>query len=136
MKNKEGGRRITRILRFCGVAFLGLTAAILLVSLGPAQSVKGGGRLIANNTPGFVANAKNLGPEDTSKLINVTVWLRLHNTDSLDNLLQQLYDRNSTNYHHWLTPAEFKSSFAPKAEESLVVQKFLAASTSMVGDMV
>lgn len=127
MKNKEAGVRIRRVLRFCGIAVLGLTAAVLLDSYGPAQSVNGGGRLILNNTPGFVGTARNRGPEDPSKLINVTVWLRLHNSSALDDQLQQLYDPNAPNYHHWLAPADIKTSFAPTAAEALVVQKFLAA---------
>jgi len=34
---------------------------------------------IANNTPRIPANAQNLGPENASKSMTVTVWLRQHN---------------------------------------------------------
>lgn len=33
------------------------------------------GRLIANNTPRFIAAAKNLGPANPAQVIDVVVWL-------------------------------------------------------------
>jgi subtilase family serine protease len=69
----------------------------------------------------------NLGPEDESKEISVTVWLNLHNKAELDTLVQQIYDKNSPSYHHWLTMEEYKTRFAPTAKESAVVRDFLAA---------
>src|SRR5579884_3011413 len=70
--------------------------------------------------------AKNLGPEDQAKQITVTVWLKQHNKASFDALVQQLYDKSSPNYHHWLTMAQYKAKFAPTAKETSVVRNFLA----------
>jgi subtilase family serine protease len=72
-------------------------------------------------------NAKNLGPEDQTKQITVTVWLKQHNKANLDSLVQQMYDKSSPNYHHWLTPAQYKAAFAPTAEENSVVRSFLTS---------
>ena len=71
------------------MAFTGLALAILLVGHGAAQSINGHGRQITNNTPPFVQKAENIGPEDSSKLIEVTLWLRLNNQDTF----HQLYMR-------------------------------------------
>ena len=71
--------------------------------------------------------AKNLGPEDESKEISVTVWLNLHNKAALDALVQQIYDKDSPNYHHWLTMEQYRAQFAPTAKESAAVRDFLAA---------
>jgi subtilase family serine protease len=68
-----------------------------------------------------------MGAEDEAKDISVTVWLNLHNRAGFDGLVRELYDKNSTNYHHWLTVEQFKAQFAPTAEEAAVVRQFLAS---------
>src|ERR1700722_19334740 len=81
---------------------------------------------IVNNTPSYVATAKNLGAEDPSKVIEVSIWLQLHNRGQFDALTQSLYDRTSPNYHHWMTAKDI-AHFAPTAEEARTVQQFFAA---------
>src|SRR5271166_3650022 len=81
------------------------------------------GQLVAHNTPTFVSTAKNLGPEDPAKTIEVSIWLNLHNRAALDTLAQQLYDRTSPNYRHWLKNADF-ARFAPTAREAATVREF------------
>ena len=82
-------------------------------------------RVLANNTPRFIAHAKNLGAEDSSKIIDVTVWLKQHNSDSLQKTLKDLYAKGSPSYHHWLSPAAFRAMYAPSHEEAQTVEKFL-----------
>ncbi len=67
-----------------------------------------------------------LGPEDQSKQINVTYWLKQHNKAALDELVRQMYDPASPNYHHWLTPSQYQARFAPTAADMAVVNKHLA----------
>jgi subtilase family serine protease len=71
--------------------------------------------------------ATNLGPEDQSKQISVTVWLNMHNKAALDTMVQQMYDKGSPNYHKFLTLKEFKAQFAPTANEAATVRDFLAS---------
>src|SRR5271168_3713877 len=92
-----------------------------------ASAVTSGGKLIANNTPSYVATAKNLGAEDPAKTIEVSIWLQLHNRSQFDTLTQSLYDRTSPNYHHWLTPKDIAARFAPTAQEAETVRRFFAA---------
>ena len=73
-----------------------------------------------------------LGPEDESKQINVTYWLNQHNQAAFDGLVRQMYDPASPNYHHWLTPGEYRSRFAPSAADMAVVNKHLAANNLQV----
>ena len=40
-------------------------------------------------------------------------------------LLHQLYDKNSPNYHRWLSAAEFKAQFGPTAQDVATVRDFL-----------
>ena len=60
-----------------------------------------------------------------TKNITVTLWLQPHNRALLDRLAEQLYDKPSPNYRHWLKPAELKAQFAPTDEEVKTVKQFL-----------
>ena len=76
---------------------------------------------------GAFANSQNLGPEDPSKLITVTVWLNQHNKAALDELVRQMYQPGSPNYHRWLTREQYRSQFAPTAAEVARMRDFLTA---------
>jgi subtilase family serine protease len=73
------------------------------------------------------AKAQVLGAEDPSKQITVTMWLNQHNKAELDTLVRQIYDRNSPNYHHWLTAKEYQARFAPTASDVAVVRQYMEA---------
>jgi subtilase family serine protease len=92
---------------------------------GTAVAQPAAGRVIAGNTPRFASTGKDLGREDASKTITVTLWLQPHNRAFLDRLAEQLYDKPSPNYRHWLKPAELKAQFAPTDEEVKTVKQFL-----------
>jgi subtilase family serine protease len=85
------------------------------------------GKFVAHNTPRYVSSAKNLGAVDSSKTIEVSIWLNPHNRAELDTLAEQLYDRNSPNYRHFLNRAQFVARFAPTAAEATAVKEFFAA---------
>jgi len=80
--------------------------------------------------PAISANSRTaeiLGAEDPSAQIAVTFWLKLHDKAGLDEMVRQMYDRSSPNYHHWLTLKQYEARFAPSAAEMAVVQQYLAA---------
>jgi subtilase family serine protease len=85
------------------------------------------GTLTLMVSSGFAATpqATNLGPEDQSKPISVTVWLNLHNKAELDGRVQQMYDKSSPNYHKFLTMNEFQKRYAPTAKDTAKVRDFL-----------
>jgi subtilase family serine protease len=85
------------------------------------------GAIIAHNTPVFVSTAKKLGSEVTSNIIDFTIWLNLHNHGAFDALVAEIYDRNSSNYRHFLKRTDFAARFAPTAAEAKTVQEFLEA---------
>ncbi len=82
---------------------------------------------IAHNTPGYVSTAKNLGTVDPAQTIDVSIWLNPHNRAEMDALAEQLYDRTSPNYRHFLTRTQFAARFAPTAAEAKTVQDFFEA---------
>ena len=102
---------------------LTLFFSIALSTLVHAQSTTP----IANNTPGFIKKATDLGAVDPSTVITVTVWLKLHNDGQLDGLVQGQYKKGSSSYHKWITQDQFNASFGPTSQEVNSVQNFLRA---------
>jgi subtilase family serine protease len=99
----------------------------LAANAGFAQSASSSSAAIANNTPGFIKQAKDLGPADPSAIISVTAWLKLHNENKLDQLVGQQYQKGSPNFHKWITQNQFNSTFGPTSQEVKAVQNFLTA---------
>jgi subtilase family serine protease len=83
------------------------------------------GQLVEHNTPGYVTWARNLGPANPSTVIDVSVWLNVHNRAGLDALASSLYDRTSPTYRHWLKPAAIAARFGPTSQEAATVENFL-----------
>ena len=106
---------------------LSCVAVLIAMSCAPLSAGTAGGTLVTNSTPAYVATAKNLGAENSATVIDVSIWLQLHNRSQFDALTQSLYDRNSSNYHHWLKPSDIAARFAPTADEAKTVQQFFAA---------
>lgn len=108
-----------------------LTVATLIACLA-APALAASGQFIARNTPNFVATAKNVGSEDPSKVIEVSFWLAPHNRAQLDSLANQVYDRTSPQYRHFLTRSRIVSQFAPSAADMKAVRQFLEANNLKV----
>src|SRR5580700_2573748 len=72
-------------------------------------------------------NVKILGPADQESVAHFNVYLPLTHQDALEKLLSQQTDQTSPNYHHWLTPAEFKQQFGPAAADVDKVRAALQA---------
>ena len=94
--------------------------AMLTSSLATAQQILHG------YVPEAVAQLR-LQPLDRfagTNYLSLTIGLPLRNCESLANLLQQLYDPASTNYHHFLKPAQFAERFGPTTEDYQAVIAF------------
>src|SRR5215469_10333177 len=125
---------------------LGVMAIIAIASLASyshsasAQSSSGPngnayGYVVKNNTPGFVSKAVDQGSADPNTVISVTAWLKLQNQNQLDQLVGQLYDKKSPNFHKWLNQSQFNASFSPTAQQVNAVQNFLTAHGLSVVDV-
>ena len=104
-----------------------LHVVVAALIAGVALPAKASGRLIAHNTPRYVFTAKNLGTEDASKIIEVSIWLNPHNRGEFDALAEQLYDPTSPNYRQFLNRAQIAARFAPTAQEAKTVGQFFEA---------
>lgn len=56
--------------------------------------------------------------------LDLAISLPLRNRDILTNLLQQIYDPASTNFHRYLTPAQFAGQFGPSDQDYQAVIQF------------
>lgn len=80
--------------------------------------------------PGHVPRAiSRFHLQPTSKLapdtrLNLTISLPLRNEAALDELLGQIYDSGSTNYHHYLTPDQFAAQFGPSGQDYQMAVNF------------
>jgi subtilase family serine protease len=68
---------------------------------------------------------KSMGPAEKGEVAHFSVYLPLTHTDQLEKLLQEQTDVNSSNYHRWLTPAQFKQQFGPSASDMARVKSML-----------
>src|SRR5580698_4365778 len=91
--------------------------------------------MVSSGLAASSSQSTNLGPEDQSKQISVTVWLNLHNKAALDAMVQGMYDKTSPNYHKFLTMKEFKTQFAPMAKDIATVRNYLAAHNMKVSSI-
>ena len=110
-------------LRFLSAAWLLATISVFMLWASPSAHASEG-KVIIHQTPRYVATAKNLGPEDPAKMIEVSIWLQMHNQSEFDALAESLYDRSSPNYRHWLKPKDIAAKFGPTAEEAAAVRQF------------
>jgi subtilase family serine protease len=114
-----------RLGRFDQIANLGMSVIALIAILYAALPANAAaGRRIAHNTPAYVTTARNLGAEDPSKIVDVSIWLNPHHRTKMNALASDLYDRNSPHYRHWLNRSQIAEQFAPTATEAETVREF------------
>ena len=82
-----------------------------------------GGQTLTGHVPRDIKNASF--KYHASRNINAQIIMPLSNQTQLSSLLQSLYDPKSTNFHHFLTPAQFAQQFATSSVDSNLVQEFL-----------
>ena len=98
-----------------GVSFLPVSTAH--AQNPPAQRLRG-------HLPAAVTNLTAIGRENGSERLKLAIGLPLRNQDELGNLLREIYDPTSPNFHHYLTPEEFTARFGPTEEDYQAVRSF------------
>ena len=82
---------------------------------------------LAQSHSGVFAKPQIVGAEDPSKRITVTVWLKQRNKAAFDELVHQIYQPGSPQYHHFLTHEQYRAQFAPSPAAAAQVQEYLKA---------
>lgn len=87
----------------------------------PAFAV--GSHTLSGQVPVAVAHLQPLGAMDASRRLDLAIALPLRNRQALTNLLAQLYNPASPEFHQYLTPGEFAERFGPTRQD---YQKLIA----------
>lgn len=103
------------------------TLFLLVALVGPAfsgwpQSV--GQKYPPAQAPASIQGLKPIGRLPASQNLRLAIGLPLRNRPRLAELLQQLYDPGSTNYHQYLTSEQFTEQFGPSVEDYQAVMDF------------
>jgi subtilase family serine protease len=83
----------------------------------PVQRLRG-------HIPEAAKRLTSIGRENGSDRLKLAFGLPLRNQEELTNLLREIYDPTSPNYHHYLTPEEFTARFGPTEEDYQAVVQF------------
>ena len=103
-----------------------VTGLGLALLFGPIRSSLAADRqFLHGHVPPVVARLQPLGRLPGTNCLNLAIGLPLRNQAELDELLRQLYDPASTNYHKFLTPAESAARFGPTEEDYQAVEDFV-----------
>ena len=73
-------------------------------------------------------DAATVSPLEASKPMHVEVSLNLRNVDELETFLHAVNDPTSPQFHHFLTPAQFKARYAPTDADAAKVAAHLRQS--------
>ncbi len=102
-----------------GLLLGGLTVSVMATATSMVQ-VKG-------NTPPAMAKAKMLRHHNPNAVLDIRLAMPLRNTAQLQQFLHDVRDRSSADYRHFLTPAQFKSQYAPTDAQVQTVTAFLTS---------
>jgi uncharacterized repeat protein (TIGR01451 family) len=98
--------------------------AAVLVLCGLCPVLGAGWKVLPGHVPKNVSSLTPKGRLAATNELRLAIGLPLRNQAGLDELLRQLYDPASTNYHKYLTPSEFTARFGPTEQDYQAVQNF------------
>jgi hypothetical protein len=102
-----------------------LASVLLLSSHWGSLGADASRRTLTGHKPPIVAGLAAIGDLAQSKQVSLAIGLPLRNQDQLQELLQQLYDPSSTNYHKFLSSPEFTARFGPTEQDYEAVRRFV-----------
>lgn len=94
---------------------------------GAAPAWGAAAKMFQGHVPTMVSQLAPLGNVPTNQVLHLSFSLPLRNEPQLDALLQQIYDPASTNFHQYLTPAEFTARFGPTESDYQSLLNFIRA---------
>lgn len=82
-------------------------------------------KLASEGDEALLSKARDLGPRAPMATMRLTIGLKLRNLRKLKQLLSQVQDPNSPNYHHFLTPSQFDRQYGPTSVQVDAVKRYL-----------
>ncbi len=107
--------------------FLSAICLGLLVVIGGSSrsaAAPAGMTALTGHVPAVVKTLTATGRLAATNTLHLAIGLPLRNRELLTNLLQQINDPASQNYHHFLTPSQFTDQFGPTAKDYQAVLDF------------
>lgn len=103
--------------------------AACLISSGIAFHTVQATQWLAHHVPDNISRQalKPFGQLPAATRIHLTIGLPWRHREALTNLIHDLYDPASPNYHHYLTPEEFAERFSPTAADYESLAAFAGA---------
>jgi len=108
----------------CGLALL-----LLVARADAAQR-----QLLHDHVPAVVSRLPSAGRLNPLQRMDLSIALPLRNRETLDALLQQIYDPASTNFHHYLTPDQFAARFGPAEQDYQALVDFARTNGLTIGE--
>lgn len=103
---------------------MGVGLALLNASVYSSQAAAPTMMRLHGHVPAIVSQMKAEGILSPSTNLSLAIGLRLRNREALTNLIEQIYDPSSTNFHHYLTPEQFTEQFGPTKQDYEMVINF------------
>ena len=111
-------------MKFRILVALVVLAAVSLAVNASAQMI--GRRALPSHAASAAAHLLPIRYLESTNHLNLVIALPLHHQDVLTNLIKQLYDPTTTNFHQWLTADDFAKQFGPTPEDYQKVLDFAA----------
>ena len=106
-----------------GAGLAALTAMLLSSAAAQPPAMK----TLSGHVPSVISRLQAKGLLSGTNQLYLAIGLPLRNREALTNLLQQIYDPASPNYHHYLTPEQFTVQFGPTEQDYQAVINFAKA---------
>ena len=107
-----------------GMRLAGVVAAICAALIAGVPAALAQRQLLFGHVPAAAANLQAVGALPETNRMNLVIGLPLRNKPALTNLLNDLYNPASPNFHQCLTPEQFTERFGPTAEDYQGVKDF------------
>src|ERR1035437_8235804 len=117
------GHSVQFAMSFLKTTILGLLALVGVTAAG--LGAEPGRKTLHGHIPAVVAHLTSQGRLPATNHLSLALGLPLRNQDELAELLQQLYDPRSTNFHKFLTAPEFTARFGPTEADYQAVRRFV-----------
>lgn len=117
-------RNLVRNLLFVFAALLLIGVSLIAARMAVRADLNPRVTLTGQTVP-LVQQAHLLQATDTNQQLQLSIGLKLRNPAELDNLLSAIYNPQSPQYHHYLTPEQFDQLFAPTPDQVQQVVAFL-----------
>ena len=99
-------------------------AGLVLLVLTALPGFAAPGRILPGHVPAAVVGLAPTGRLPATNRLELLIGLPWRNPLALTNLISQLYDPASTNFHRYLTPEQFAAQFGPTEADYQTVLQF------------